>query len=146
MSLTNEAAVTEATRQVATTWFNAVTSGDFELAVSLLDENVEWVNYTPVPGFNDAMPWIGTRRGPADVVDSLRIFTGLVDVEFEELVDLTVDGDSAMGIIHERSTVKETGRVFEIEFVQYLKVRDGQIVFWKSYTDPSQILRALPGR
>jgi ketosteroid isomerase-like protein len=50
-----------------------------------------------------------------------------------------------MGVLHERSTVKRTGMAFEIEFVQWLTVRDGKIVRWKSFTDPSQILRAIKG-
>jgi ketosteroid isomerase-like protein len=39
--------------------------------------------------------------------------------------------------------VKATGKAFEIEFVQWLKVRNGKIVRWKSYTDPSEIIRAM---
>ena len=68
-----------------------------------------------------------------------------MDVRFEKLVNLGVDGDQAAGVIHEMSTVRGTGVEFEIEFVQWLTVRDGKIVRWKSYTDPSQIVRALRG-
>jgi ketosteroid isomerase-like protein len=37
------------------------------------------------------------------------------------------------------------GMNFEIEFVQWLKVGNGKIVRWKSYTDPAEIIRALKG-
>jgi ketosteroid isomerase-like protein len=134
------------TREVAATWFEALTTGDIERALSCLADDVEWINYSPVPGYNDAMAWIGTYRGVAEVLETFRVFSGIVEVNHEELVDLVVDGENAMGVIDERSTVKATGRVFEIEFIQWLKVRDGKIVRWKSYTDPSQILRALPRR
>jgi ketosteroid isomerase-like protein len=41
--------------------------------------------------------------------------------------------------------VKKTGQAFDIEFIQWLTVRGGRIVRWKSFTDPSQILRAIDG-
>ncbi|MFH8386522.1 nuclear transport factor 2 family protein [Kitasatospora sp. NPDC018058] len=133
------------TREIATGWFDALTGGDFERALGYLADDVEWINYTPVPGWNDAMPWIGTLRGKAAVRDSLGVFAGMVELGKEELVELVVDGEQAMGVLHERSTLRTTGMAFEIEFVQWLTVRDGKIVRWKSFTDPSQILRAIKG-
>jgi len=136
---------TEQTRAVANTWFDALTNGRYEEALACLDPNVEWINYKVLPGYNDAMPWIGTVRGPAAVVASLQVFTGVCSVEKEELVKLAVDGEEAAGVIHEFSRVKATGVPFEIEFIQWLTVRNGKIVRWKSYTDPSPILKAIKG-
>ncbi|MEU2737293.1 nuclear transport factor 2 family protein [Streptomyces sp. NPDC007095] len=134
------------TREVAEEWFAALTGGDTERALTFLADDIEWINYAPVPGYNDRMPWIGTYHGPAEVLDSLKVFLGVVDVGDERLVELIVEGDRAVGVLYEKSVVKETGQTFEIEFVQHLTVRDGKIVRWKSYTDPSQILRAIDGR
>jgi ketosteroid isomerase-like protein len=133
------------TRATAEGWFRALTSGDVEGALSYLAPDVEFINYTPVPGFNDDMAWIGTHRGPAAVRESILVFVGLCEVLNEELVALVVEGEEAMGVLHEVSRVKATGLEFEIEFIQRLTVRDGLIVRWKSYTDPSSILRALRG-
>ncbi|UKY47783.1 nuclear transport factor 2 family protein [Streptomyces inhibens] len=138
--------MTRTTRETATGWFSALTSGDADRALGYLADDIEWVNYTPVPGYNDRMPWIGTYHGPAAVLDSLKVFLDVVDVGTEELVELIVEGDQAIGILYEKSVVKKTGQAFEIEFIQRLTVRDGKIVRWKSYTDPSQILRAIDGR
>lgn len=137
--------LSEDTRAVAEMWFAALTSGDIDTAFSLLSDDVEWVNYTPVPGYNTDMPWIGTYRGREAVVETFQIFTSLVTVRKEELVRLVVDGDEAAGVIHELSTVKSTGLDFDIEFVQWLTVSNGKIARWKSYTDASQIIRALRG-
>ncbi|MFI9153567.1 nuclear transport factor 2 family protein [Streptomyces sp. NPDC053367] len=137
--------LTEETRKVARTWFEALTSGDFETALNTLDENVEWINYSIVPGYNDDMKWIGTVHGREAVLGTLQIFTGAVDVKSERLINLVADGDQAFGVIDEVSVVKETGVEFHIEFIQSLTVRDGKIVRWKSYTDPSEIIRALRG-
>ncbi|WP_030982924.1 nuclear transport factor 2 family protein [Streptomyces sp. NRRL S-1813] len=138
--------MTRTTRETATGWFSALTSGDADRALGYLADDIEWVNFTPVPGYNDRMPWIGTYHGPAAVLDSLKVFLDTVDVGTEELVELIVEGDQAIGILYEKSVVKKTGQAFEIEFIQRLTVRDGKIVRWKSYTDPSQILRAIDGR
>ena len=137
--------ITEATCAVARRWFDALCNGRFEEALAQPADDVEWINYKRLAGYNDAMPWIGTSHGPAAVVASLRVFTGLCEVEREELVRLAVDGEEAAGVIHEQTRVKATGLKFEIEFIQWLTVRGGKIVRWKSYTDPSPILKALKG-
>lgn len=136
----------QTTREVAETWFQALTSGDINRAVACLADDVEWINYKPVPGLNDIMPWIGTYHGVQEVMDSFRVFTSVVEVKREELVRLAVDGEEAAGVIYELSTVKETGLDFEIEFVQWLTIRGGKIVRWKSYTDPSPIIAAMRGQ
>jgi ketosteroid isomerase-like protein len=133
------------TRSVAEGWFRALTTGDVETALTYLAPDVEFVNYTPVPGYNDAMKWIGTHRGRDAVLRSIEVFVGQCEVLSEEVLALVVEGEEAMGVIHELSRVRATGVEFEIEFIQRLTVRDGQIVRWKSYTDPSSILRALDG-
>ncbi|KQV15311.1 MULTISPECIES: ankyrin repeat domain-containing protein [unclassified Kitasatospora] len=141
----SEEQLSAATRAVAERWFTALTTGDFPTALDCLADDVEWVNYAPVPGYNDDMPWIGTLHGKDAVLASLGVFTSLVEVGEEVLVRLSVDGENAAGVIHERSVVKENGLPFEIEFIQWLTVRDGRIIRWKSYTDPSEIVRALRG-
>jgi uncharacterized protein len=134
---------TEQTRKVANSWFNAVSSGDISTAMSCLADDVEWINYTVVPGYNDIMPWIGTYHGVDAVIETFKVFTSLSEVQHEQLQNLAVDGEEAAGVVHEISLVRETNLTFEIEFVQWLTVRNGKIVRWKSYTDPSTIIRAL---
>lgn len=133
------------TREVAQSWFDALTTGDIHTALTYLDEDVEFINYTPVPGYNDDMKWIGTHHGRDAAFASFGVFVGMCEVEVEELVSLVVDGTEAMGVIHEISMVRETGHRFEIEFIQRLTIRGGKIVRWKSYTDPSPIIRAIRG-
>ncbi|WP_372404689.1 nuclear transport factor 2 family protein [Streptomyces luteireticuli] len=136
---------TPTTRETATGWFAALTGGDLDRAMTYLAEDVVWVNFTPVPGYNDRMPWIGTLHGRKEVMESFKVFLGQVDVQSEEVVELVVEDDQAMAVLREESVVRRTGRLFEIEFVQWLTVRDGKIVHWQSFTDPSRILRALAG-
>jgi ketosteroid isomerase-like protein len=133
------------TRAVATRWFHALSTGDIETTADCLAPSVEFINYTPVPGYNDVMPWIGTYHGADAALASFRVFISVCDPQVEELVKLAVDGAEAAGVIRERGVVRATGLAYEIEFIQWLTIRDGKIVRWKSYTDPSSIIRALRG-
>jgi ketosteroid isomerase-like protein len=147
MTTTNAVAnaVQQQTAEVARRWFDALTGGDVDGMFGCLADDVEWINYRVIPGYNDIMPWIGTYHGPQEVLESFKVFTGLVEPQVEELVKLLVDGEEAAGVVHERSLVKATGQEFEIEFVQWLTIRDGRVVRWKSYTDPSSIIAAMRG-
>ena len=80
--------LTEETRKVAQRWFDALSGGDFDTALDTLAEDVEWINYAPVPGYNDDMKWIGSYRGRDAVLDTLKIFTEAVEVKFEKLTNL----------------------------------------------------------
>jgi ketosteroid isomerase-like protein len=131
------------TRAVARAWFDALLRGDMETAGNLLAPDVRFINHTPVPGFNTDMAWIGTHVGRQAALDSFGVFIGVCDVRQEELVGLFVDGEDAIGIIHEVSAVRANGARFEIEFIQRLTVRNGHIVQWRSYSDSAAIVRAL---
>lgn len=141
--MTDQNMVRQKTYEIVTRWFSALAQGDITTALSCLADDVEWINYTIVPGFNDAMPWIGTYHGVQQVLETFKIFTGLVEVKHEELVKLIVQGEEAAGVIREYSVVRATGKAFEIQFVQWLTVRNGRIVRWQSFTDPSAILAAM---
>jgi uncharacterized protein len=135
----------ESTRDVAERWFTALTGRDMATALSCLSPDVEWINYTTVAGYNDVMPWIGTYHGPDAVLASFKTFISVCDPQDERLVKLAVDGEEAAGVIAERGVVRVTGIPYAIEFIQWLTIRDGKIVRWKSYTDPSSIQRAIRG-
>jgi uncharacterized protein len=131
------------TREVAERWFAALRDGNVSAIEQLLAPNIEWINYTVVPGYNDIMPWIGTYHSLPEVLRTFEVFVDLVDVQREEVISMIVEGDQAAGVIHEHSIIKATGAAFDIEFVQWLTVKHRQIVRWKSYTDPSPIIRAM---
>lgn len=135
----------QSARDVAERWFSALTSGDIQTALTLLADDVEWINYKAIAGYNDEMPWIGTRHGPAEVLASFQTFISVCDPQSERLLKLAVDGEEAAGVIAEKGIIRATGLAYEIEFIQWLTIRDGKIVRWKSYTDPSSIERAILG-
>ena len=137
--------ITEQTRETALRWFHAQASGDVDTLMDCLDPDIEFINYAIVPGYNDTMSWIGTFKGFDDTVASFKRFIDACEPKHEELLRLVCEGEEASGVVHEISRVRATNRLFEIEFVQWMVVRNRKIVRWKSYTDPSQILRAIAG-
>jgi uncharacterized protein (TIGR02118 family) len=136
---------TRSARAVAEGWFSAMGKGDIEAALDLLDPDVEFINYTPEPGYNTDMAWIGTYHGRDAAAASFGVFTEACEVRSEQLAQLVVDGNEAMGVVREVSVARNTGIEFRIEFIQRLTVSAGKIVRWQSYTDPSPIIRALRG-
>ena len=135
----------EETREVALRWFHAQSTGDVQTMMACLDPDIEFINYSVVPGYNDAMPWIGTFKGFDATVASFKVFIDTCEPQEEQLLRLVCQGEQAAGAVHEISRVRATNRLFEIEFVQWMVIRGGKIVRWKSYTDPATILRAIAG-
>jgi len=138
-------AVTAATRETALRWYTAQAGGDVETLMDCLAPDIEFINYNVVPGWNDAMPWIGTFKGFDATVASFKTFIDTCEPQEEQLLRLVCQGEQAAGVVHEISRVRTTDQLFEIEFVQWMVVRGGKIVRWKSYTDPATILRAIAG-
>lgn len=132
-------------RQVAEAWFAALDRGDIPAAVSLLHPDIYWENVPQVPGVSDIIPWTGTAHGIAEVGQAFATRDEVCQViEFKPL-NLVVDGNQAVGTVHDHAIIKTTGLPFDIEFASWMKIEDGKIVWWKSYCDPSPIVAAFRG-
>lgn len=133
------------TRRVATAWFDALDRADYPAAIALLDPAIEWVNLPQVPGVTDLIPWMGTAHGIDAVLNQFSTRNGVVEVKQFKPVDLVVEGEVAVGTVHDISTVLATGRDFEILFASWMVVRGGKIVKWKSYCDAAPVVAAFIG-
>ncbi|PSB03201.1 ankyrin repeat domain-containing protein [Merismopedia glauca] len=133
------------TQRVTETWFKALDEGDYATAMSCLADDVEWVNLQPVAGVSDVIPWIGTSHGVKEVSESFATRDRIAQVKLFKPVDLVVQGDRAFGVVHDITTVKDTGITFDITFATSMQVAGGKIVKWKSYCDPSPIIAAFRG-
>lgn len=131
--------------KVAKTWFDSLNKGDFATAMGCLSDDIEWVNISPVEGVSDIIPWIGTARGTKEVMAAFASRDAHITLERFESTGLVVQGDEACGTIHEVSVVKSTDKRFDITFATWLKIKDGKIVRWQSFCDPSAIIAAFRG-
>ncbi len=134
------------TERVARAWFAALDRGDVPAAVALLDEHIEWQNLSPVKGVSDVVPWFGPIcHSIPEVAETFRIRDGVADIKEFKPLTMVVQGEQAVGTIRDRAVVKTTGQEFVIEFASWLTIRDGKIVKWRSYCDPSPVIAAFKG-
>ena len=137
---------TEQTEGVVRAWFAAVGAGDLPGAFDLMADDIEWVNHNDVPGEAQTLPWIGTFHGKEEIERSFEIFHGLAEIEFSDLTDLVVQDDQAFATLHERARFTASGRSFETQYAEWLKVSDGLITNWRIYVDPTPMIHAIRGR
>ena len=137
--------MSDGTFHVAQTYFNALGRGDVSTAISCLADDVVWINLPKVPGLSDIIPWLGTCQGTAEVAESFRVRDAVVETKLFEPLELVVQGEQAVGTIHDQGIVKATELEFDITFATWMTIRGGKITHWKSYCDPSPIVAAFRG-
>ncbi len=135
----------EMTRNVVTRWFDALSSGNGQAALVCLADDVRWINSPPDKGLSDIIRWLGDFHGRDAVAETFIVWGQLSQVNSFELVELVINGDEALAIIHEVATIKATGLKYDIEFIQRIRIADDAIVFWKSYWDTSKGIVAFRG-
>jgi ketosteroid isomerase-like protein len=133
------------TQDVAQGWFDSLSRGDFDTALALVAEDVEWQNIPSTPGVSDVAPWLGTYHGLPQVLESFKVWASKSEMKAYELLDLRVAEDEAVGIVHEHARCLANGNEYDLYVATCLKVRDGKIASWKVYWDPSPLIAAYRG-
>jgi ketosteroid isomerase-like protein len=142
----------ENTRAVVDRWFNALESGDGETAMSCLDDNVHWINSPGkigkpggVPGLSDIIPWLGDFSTKAEVMATFGPWGERQEpIKYKRLNTMYKD-DQALVLVNEVARIKATGLVYDVEFVQRIKVADDKIVMLRAYWDTCQAVAAFQG-
>lgn len=142
----------DATRAVVERWFKALGEFDGEAALACIDDNVRWINNPAeegkaggIPGLSAIIPWLGDFSSKKDVVQSFVIWAKFSEVLKHEHLDILYKDDQAMAVAHEIARIKTTGMVYEIEFIQRLRVSGGKIVMLRAYWDSSRGVVAFRG-
>lgn len=133
------------TRDVAEDWFESLQRGEFEHALSLVDDNVVWENISPTPGVTDMAPWLGVYHGLEAVKTSLDVWTKHCEMLSYTPYKIVVDGEDAIGLIHEHAKYRANNNEYNLYASTHLKIRDGKIVNWRVYWDPSPLVAAYKG-
>jgi ketosteroid isomerase-like protein len=131
------------TQQVVSQWFEALGRGDVDAALQCMADDVRWENIEKVDGVSDIIPWLGGFQGRDGVAEAFRLRDGVVEVQEFEMSDLVVQDDKAVAMVHERTRVNATGKLFEIDFVSWYEVRNGKIVRFRAFTDSAPIVAAM---
>lgn len=131
------------TRAVATAWFHNMQTGKPDDAIALLDPDVTWDNVQPVPGVSDLAPWLGSYRGVPDVLKSFDVWAAHSKMlSFTLQGDVLVDGERAVGIVHEHAQCLANGNEYDLQVATFLTVRHRRIVAWRVCWDVSPLVRA----
>jgi hypothetical protein len=109
--------------------YRAFNDGDVETVTSLMADDVEWIE-------PDGLPFAGTYRGPAAVVE--HVFEPVLE-QFETLelgIDRFVGGDGTTVVLGTgHGTARETGTELASPFAHVHDVSDGRIARFVQYTD-----------
>jgi ketosteroid isomerase-like protein len=130
-------------RQVAEAWFSNLERGNVSGAQALLDENVLWENIPATPGVSDLAPWLGTHHGVAEVMESINKWASYARLLSYRLVRLLVDGQEAVGIVHEHAQCLANKNEYDTYAAANLTIEDGRITHYRTYWDISPLIKAF---
>jgi uncharacterized protein len=140
------------TCKVAEQWFGSMKRLDFASALVLIAPDVEWINIPPIPlaGLHDIAPWFGTYHGKEAVLKSFDVFGQCSSMLDYEVYDIFVKGDKALALTHEHAQCHANGLEYDLYIANEIVVRDGLVVKWQVYWDPTPLIAAyqdgLPAR
>jgi len=129
-------------RQVAEAWFRNMEQGKFQDALALVDENVVWENIPSTPGVSDLAPWLGSYNGLPAVLKSFEVWANHSTMLSFKLLQLLVDGQEAMGIVHEHAECLANHNQYDLYVATNLHIEKGKIKRWKVYWDISPLIKA----
>ncbi len=119
--------------------FDAFNRGDFETALDLLDEDVEWGGPPDVPDET------GPYRGHDGVVAGFRNFMKVwerLDVELVEVIDA---GDRVVAVNRWHGRSRGHGVDVDLHVSQVLELRDGKVTRVRQFRERDEALAAARG-
>ncbi len=132
---------TESTREVVTRVYGHYAAGELEQAVAGLAADVDWSIQAP----RHLFPAAGPRRGREEVLRVFRELRGSYEFLAYEPAMILADGDAACVYVRCVLRHAETGGGASLELCDVLKVRDGEIVWFREFVDAADAALALSG-
>ncbi len=129
----------ETNEEVVRECFEAFERGDVRELMMNIADHVDW---EAAVGAGSRIPIGGRRRGRQEVED---FFTKLADsVRYDSFQpqEYIAAGDRVVVTGHQSGTVIRTGRKFDSDWVITLRLREGKIVQFRSFTDTAGLLDA----
>ena len=132
-----------ATYKVIEKWFDCLANKKYGELFELVHENIHWINCRVVPGANDTVPWLGEFHNKADVLASFERFGASASMVSFTMRDIYIDGEFALAHVEEVCKVNKTGKTFGVYDIFKMQVKDGKVVYWESFWDPSGAVAAF---
>jgi len=110
--------------------YAAFAKRDIKGMLAHLDPDVVWCE--PENPFN---PAAGTHRGHQGFLEWVQIGRTAEDIEVLEPTQLLTNDEAVAVVGHMRCRARQTGRVYESDFVHLVTFRDGKIVRFQEFFD-----------
>jgi ketosteroid isomerase-like protein len=133
---------TEETRTLVRTLYEAYAQGDGAKVATLVDDDIDWIIHGPVQLF----PFMGPRRGKAEVLETLAGISKDYTLERYEPIWMVVDGDRAAVQSKAAFTQRSTNRRLSFNIATFLRVRDGRIVEFVELSNTFDLAEQALGR
>lgn len=116
--------------------YAAFARNDIPAVLEGLSEDVEWTWYGP-----SELPFAGTWKGRESVAKWFGIIADTAEfrrwdpAEFE----FVAQGDTVVVRGYEEAIAKPTGRQFDVQWVQFMTIRDGKITRFRQFPDTAAV-------
>ena len=112
-------------RAVVGAFFEVYAARDASKIAAFLHDDVEWT----VSGPPDLLPFCGTWRGKADVLDLIgRLVPGVIRVFSFAPHAILVDGDQVAMLNRQSARRAEDGRVISYRVANFMRFKDGKVI------------------
>jgi len=112
-------------RTVVMAFYKAYAARDVGKIAKFLDDDVEWTISGPI----DVLPFCGTHRGKADVLDLIKRVVPEVMQTFSFVPDaILVDGDQVAMLNRQSARRTDDRRVISYRVANFMRFRDGKLI------------------
>ena len=130
-------------RSIVEAFYKAYAARDVDKIAKFLDDDIEWTVSGPV----DVLPFCGTHRGKANVLDLISRQIPQVLRTFSFVPDaILVDGDEVAMLNRQTSRRTDDGRVSSYRVANFIRFRDGKVVTNLSLLDSFDAVEQVLGR
>ncbi len=142
-SFDNERTMTQAAlRERLATLYAALRLGQLDFVLNALDDNVEFVSYSPLAIF----PFLGHRRGKAAMAEALKGAHDEFDIVSYEPLSIVAESAEAAVVLFVRGVNRKTRRSVQLSVAHFLRFKNGKIVEIKEFMDSFSAAEQVLGR
>jgi len=112
-------------RALVKAFYQAYAARDADRVAEFLDDDVEWTISGPI----DVLPFCGTHRGKAEVLDLIGRLVPEVLQTFSFVSDaILIDGDQVAMLNRQSARRTDDGRVISFRVANFMRFRDGKLI------------------
>jgi ketosteroid isomerase-like protein len=124
-------------------FYKVYAARDVEKIADFLHDDVEWTISGPV----DLLPFCGTHRGKADVIDMIRRQVPMVLRTFSFVAEAIVtDGDQVAMLSRQSAKLTSDGRTISYRVANIMRFRDGKVIENLSLIDSFDAVEQVIGQ